>query len=74
MGFIDSKVHRSGKFAIFIAPVASDHSQRPQSCGGEQDCPSGHTMAGNVLIVSSFFFLKKNLMLFADILKSKSKS
>ncbi|MBA0803428.1 hypothetical protein Gohar_013638 [Gossypium harknessii] len=45
MGFVDSKVHRSGKFTIFIAPVASDHSQRPQSYRGEQDCPSGRTLA-----------------------------
>ena len=48
MGFIDSKVFRGGKYTIFIASIASDHPQRTQSSGREQDCPFGCTMAGNV--------------------------
>lgn len=46
MGFNDSKVCWSGKFAILAVATASDHTQYAESSVGEHFCTSGCSMAG----------------------------
>ena len=50
MGFIDSKVLWSIKYPISVDATASDHPERSQSFGREQNSPSGGPMAGTALL------------------------